>query len=106
MTRRSALSVLILSFVTFGIYYLFWLVKTKDEMNEQGANIPTAFLLIIPFVNFYWFWKYAEGVETVTRERMSSVVALLVLWFLGLFAGPVLQDQFNRYEGLPEARLA
>ena len=106
MTRRSSLAVLLLTCVTFGIYGIFWLVKTKDEMNLKGASIPTAFLLIIPLVNLYWMWKYAEGVEVVTDRRMSGPVAFLVLWLLGVIGMAILQSEFNRVEGLPEARLA
>jgi hypothetical protein len=106
MTRRSVLSVLILTIVTFGIYGLFWLVKTKDEMNERGASVPTAILLIVPLVNLYWMWKYAEGVEIVTDRRMSGPVAFLVLWLLGIIGMAILQSEYNRVEALPEARLA
>jgi hypothetical protein len=106
MTRRSALSVLVLSFVTFGIYPLIWLVNTKEEMNARGANIPTAFLMVIPLANIYWMWKYAEGVEVVTDRRMSGPVAFLVLWLLSFIGMAILQSEFNRIDRLPEARLA
>jgi len=106
MIRRSALAVLVLSLLTFGIYFLVWMVKTKNEMNRQGASIPTAILLIVPFANIYWMWKYAEGVELVTERRMSGPVAFLVLWLLGVIGGAILQSEFNRVERLPEARLA
>jgi hypothetical protein len=106
MTRRSVIAVLLLSLVTFGIYFLVWMVMTKNEMNRQGANIPTALLLIIPLVNIYWMWKYAEGVELVTDRRMSGPVAFLVLWLLGIIGGAIVQSEFNRLAVLPEARLA
>jgi hypothetical protein len=50
MKRRSVAAVLILSIVTFGIYAIVWAVKTKEEMNALGAQIPTAWLLIIPLI--------------------------------------------------------
>lgn len=41
MKSRNPLSVLFLPLVTIGIYSIVWYVKTKNEMNIRGANIPT-----------------------------------------------------------------
>ena len=109
MTRRSVLAVILLSFFTFGIYGLVWMVMTKNEMNRRGADIPTAWLLLIPLVNIWWMWKYSEGVEVATERQMSGVVAFLLLWLLGLIGVAILQSQYNRVaEGtaLPRARIA
>jgi hypothetical protein len=108
MTRRSVLSVLILSVVTFGIYGLFWMVATKEEMNAEGANIPTAWLLIIPIANIYFFWRYSEGVEHVSRGRLAAPISFILLFFTGFIAHLVLQAEFNKLATgqLPEARLA
>ncbi len=56
MQQRSPFLVFLLSLITFGIYGIVWYVKTKNEMNARGAQIPTAWLLIIPIVNIYWLW--------------------------------------------------
>jgi len=45
--------VIVLSLLTLGIYVLVWFVKTKREMNTKGAEIPTAWLIIIPIINIY-----------------------------------------------------
>ena len=66
-----------------------WYVKTKREMNTQGAQIPTAWLIIIPIVNIYWLWKFCEGVDTVTRGGLSAVVSFLLLVVLS-YIGAVL----------------
>ena len=63
MNNRSPIAVFFLTLVTLGIYGIVWFVKTKDEMNELGAEIPTFWLNLIPFVGIWWMWKYAEGVE-------------------------------------------
>jgi hypothetical protein len=72
MKKRNPAVVALLSVITIGIYMIVWYVKTKNEMNAQGANIPTAWLIIIPFVNLYWLWKYSKGVEMVTNKRISK----------------------------------
>lgn len=51
MEKRSPIGVFVLSLVTLGIYSIYWLVKTKGELNQRGASIPTAWLIIVPFVN-------------------------------------------------------
>jgi len=96
MTQRNPITVSVLSLVTFGIYYIVWLVKTKGEMNTKGAEIPTAWLLIIPFVNIYWFWKYCQGVEKVTAGQTSAPVAFLLLWLLSIIGQAIVQDGFNK----------
>ena len=53
MKNRNPILVILLALITFGIYSLVWFVKTKNEMNTKGATIPTAWLIIIPLVNYY-----------------------------------------------------
>lgn len=95
MKKRNPFAVFIFGFITFGVYSLYWTVVTKGEMNERGANIPTAFLLIVPFVNIWWLWKWSEGVELVTNKKMSNVIAFLVEILLGPIGDAVVQDSFN-----------
>jgi len=110
MTNRSVVAVLFLTFITLGIYHLYWYVATKDEMNEQGATIPTAWLLIVPIASIYWLWKWSEGVEHVTRGKMSAGVSFLLIFLLPLIGMAILQVTFNTTPGdqdrLPRARVA
>lgn len=96
MTKRNPFAVFILPFVTFGIYSIVWYVKTKEEMNSRGADIPTAWLLIIPFVNLYWLWKYSRGVEKVTKGGSSGVSTFLLLLFLSVIGMAITQSAFNK----------
>ena len=95
MKNRNILVMILLSFVTLGIYPLYWMVSTKNEMNRNGANIPTAWLLIVPIANIYWIWKFSEGVEVVTKGALSGPVAFLLLFVLGLIGVAILQSKFN-----------
>ena len=96
MQKRDPLMVFFLSIITLGIYALVWEVKTKREMNTKGAQIPTAWLLIIPIVNFYWLWKFSEGVETVTNKEMSGAVAFLLIFFLSVIGMAIVQSSLNK----------
>jgi hypothetical protein len=101
MKNRSPVAVLLLPLITFGIYGLVWLVKTKNEMNSSGAQIPTAWLVIIPLVNIYWLWKYAEGVQHVTRSAQSQVIAFILLFLLGVIGAAIIQNEFNKLGSAP-----
>jgi hypothetical protein len=96
MKKRNIVAVLLLPFVTFGIYSIYWSVVTKNEMNALGAKIPTAWLLIVPFVNIWWLWKHSEGVEQVTAGKTQGVLAFILQWFLGSIGQAIIQDGFNK----------
>ena len=106
MTKRSPIAVFFLSIFTIGIYSIYWLVKTKGEMNRLGSNIPTAWLLIIPFVNIWWLWEFAGGVEMVTRKSISQVVAFILLLLLRVIGDAVIQDAFNKINLVSEPAAA
>jgi Domain of unknown function (DUF4234) len=103
MTKRSVVAVILLSFVTFGIYTLVWFVKTKNEMVRVGADIPTAWLLIVPIASIYWSWKWAGGVEHVTRGKLSQVITFILMILLGVIGMAIIQAEFNKAvdQGMP-----
>ena len=95
MRHRDPIRVFFLSLITLGIYCLVWYVKTKNEMNTRGAKIPTAWLIIIPLINYFWLWKFCEGVEMVTNKEMGAGVAFLLIFFLGVIGMAIIQDKLN-----------
>lgn len=107
MKKRNPLAVVLLTIITFGIYGIVWEVKTKLEMNKLGAEIPTAWLIIIPIVNIWWLWKYSEGVEKVTNGKTSGVLAFVLLFLLGVIGMAIVQYEFNGIsETAPAAPIA
>ncbi len=97
MQNRSPIAVFLLPFITFGIYSWYWAVKTKGEMNNLGENIPTAWIWLIPFIGWiWWLWKYSEAVEHVTGEKITGILAFVVLFLLGHIGQAIIQDSFNR----------
>ena len=99
MEKRSVVGVVLLPFVTFGIYALYWLVKTKGELNSRGAEIPTAWLIIVPIANIYWTWKYFEGAEKVTGSKVNGVL-MFVLYLVGfsIVSMALCQDAYNNLQ--------
>jgi hypothetical protein len=106
MTKRSPIAVFFLSYLTLGIYIIVWRVKTKGELNRLGSNIPTAWLMIIPIVNLWWLWQYAEGVEKVTNKSMSQIVAFILLLLLGGIGDAIIQDTYNKINLVAEVATA
>lgn len=112
MTKRSVVAVILLTLFTFGIYNLIWFVKTKNEMNSVGADIPTGWLIIVPIANIWWMWKWAGGVELVTRGRQSQAIAFILVFLLSVIGMAIVQVELNNAVdqgaagGLPRARVA
>lgn len=95
MKKRNPIAVALLPFITFGIYGIYWEVKTKGEMVELGAEIPTAWLIIVPIVNIWWLWKYCQGVQKVTGDKLNGVLAFVLIWLLSSIGAAIIQDSFN-----------
>lgn len=97
MKQKSPIVVLLLGFVTVGIYSWYWFIKTKGEMNSKGEKIPTAWIWLIPGIGtLWWDWEYSQGVEHVTNKSVSGIVAFLFLLFLGPIGQAIIQSSFNK----------
>ncbi len=96
MKKRSIAATIILSIVTLGIYSIVWSVLTKREMVALGAQIPTAWLIIVPVANIWWTWKYSVGVEKITNGDNKAAVVFLLLFLLGVIGIAIVQSFFNR----------
>jgi hypothetical protein len=99
MKNRNIGTMILLTIVTFGIYFLVWSVMTAREMRRQGADIPNSILIIIPFANIWWTWKYSEGVEKVTAGKVSTILSFVLLYVAGFIGIYVVQYEFNKIGG-------
>jgi len=89
--------------ITFGIYYIYWLYKTKEEMNrEVNGNIPTAILLIIPIASIYWLYKYTECFVTKVKGNDDTVLWFILFWFIGIITPFVVQSELNKLADNPQ----
>ncbi len=95
MTKRSAVTVALLSLVTCGLYSLIWMMSTKDEMNARGADIPPGWHIIIPILNILWIWKWCQGVEKVSGGKTGAGLIFAMLLFLGPVGNFMAQNAFN-----------
>lgn len=101
---------IVLSFVTCGIYGIYWFIKLTDEANalaevQAPTSGGTAVLLTIITCGIYgWYWCYKQGekldaAKTAKGEPSSnSGVLYLVLQFvgLGIVAYALMQNEINK----------
>ena len=82
--ERSILSMAILTLVTLGLYGIYWTVKTKNEIKSLGADIPSAWLMILPFGSLYFTYKYADGFVNYVKKgnHILSYFFILLLPYI------------------------
>ena len=97
-TKRDPIVMAILILITFGIYTLYWFVKTKRELNNAGAEIPTAWLLIIPFANIYWIYQFAYAFSkfVLKRNDKDTIVYFVLLVLLEPIGQIICQVKMNK----------
>ncbi len=112
--ERSGLTVVLLSFVTCGIYYLYWMYTTDRELGEalDDPDIKPGQDLLLTFVtcgiwSIYVEYRNAQKVYSALRAHdpqatdnsqmilICNVAALFVgaTWLLATY---VLQEQLNK----------
>ena len=94
--KRNIVLIYFLSFITFGIYSIYWLVKTKKELNSLGGKIPTAWLIIIPIANLYFIYKYAEAFSVKIKKDNNAPLWFLVFALFNIVMIALVQSELNK----------
>ncbi|MHB0976914.1 MAG: DUF4234 domain-containing protein [Candidatus Aquicultorales bacterium] len=116
--QRNPIVVVLLSVITFGIYFVYWYYKINKEVVEYDQRIESsplisvlaitlgAFLVIPPYASAYttaararrMFWDYGSSVE------ISPALAFLLYFFIAvgypavsLFYPAYVQSKLNRF---------
>lgn len=104
LTTRNLWTMALLMLVTLGLYTIYWLVVTKLELNRAGAQIPSAWLFIIPLVNIYFLFKFAEGFCEVVLKNKEYAVGYFVLILLTFpIAELIYQFKINERQQIPHS---
>ena len=103
---RSIPLAIILSFVTCGIYMLYWIYMLNDEINElaQDETAPGGALVLILIVltcgiyGLYWYYRMGEKCDYIAQTHTSNNILYLVLGIfgLGIVSVALMQDTINR----------
>ncbi|AMM20636.1 hypothetical protein AX769_11395 [Frondihabitans sp. PAMC 28766] len=99
LQQRSAVAVFFLPIITFGIYSIVWLAKTRGEVNRSGAHAMTTWWILCPFGFFWYFWSLAKGIDAVTGLGTGGDYALLLL--LGQLGQAIVQARINARVSVP-----
>ncbi len=108
--KRTPLGVLGLSFITFGIYGLYWYYKANEEIKRYTGDetisptrsllalVPGAFVIVPPIIAFY---NTANHVAEMERERrisseISPALTIVLALFVSIAIGPYVQEHMNR----------
>jgi hypothetical protein len=94
--KRNIVLVYVFSIITLGIYAIYWVVKTKGEMNSLGAKIPTCWLLIIPIANLYFMYRYCEGFATKVKKDNNTILWFIVTIIVGIVMPAIVQSELNK----------
>jgi len=103
--KRNLAAVYILGIITFGIYFLYWLISTKNDINSLGGKVPTGWLLIIPIANIYWVYKYCEGFAENVKKDGNTLLWFIVYVLIGIIMPAIVQSELNKI-ATPEAAAA
>jgi len=79
MKKRSIVAVLLLTFITCGIYFFFWMYLTRDEIKtylndasiEPGLEVLLS-ILCFPYI-YYWLYKCSKD---IVRAEIKAGVAM------------------------------
>ena len=105
--HRNPLIVIVLLIITFGIYGLYWVYSTSDELirltNKNDSALLWLVLALIPILNIITLWYHSQAVAEVSRmegregSRINGVllfVLWLIFWPIAIF---ISQQELNRH---------
>jgi hypothetical protein len=98
--HRDLIFVILMTVLTLGFYYIYWTVKTKNEIKSLGCYIPSAVLAFIPIIHFYFWYQYSIGfVDCVEKQKDNSTLIILYtlcLSFIPLIGILIIQNRLNQ----------
>jgi len=107
--ERNLVLSIILSFITCGIYSLYWQVKINDETltlaNEKGPSGVVVILLTILTCGIYgYFWAYKMGacidkMKGVSNGNTGILYVVIALLGLNIVNMALIQDSINNKVG-------
>ena len=95
--NRNIALVYIYGILTLGIYFIYWGISTKNEINDEfKTDIPTGWLLIIPIANIYWLYRYTEAFVTKVKGDDDTALWFILFWLVGIIMPWIVQSELNK----------
>ncbi|MGN0940560.1 MAG: DUF4234 domain-containing protein [Selenomonadaceae bacterium] len=110
MEKRGIVKAIIFSFITFGIYGVYWFYKLTNEAHQVVGRNTTAsggWALLYTFITlgiYYIYWSYKMGESITEAKRMRGMhtsgndtilYLILSLFGAGIVTQVLLQDSIN-----------
>ncbi len=110
MKERNIALCIVFSFITCGIYGLYWFFVTlTDDLKQAAGDEKTAggvlaLILTLVTCNIYgWYWSYKRGENIDTAKTQSGAVSnnsgilfiILQALGLGIIAYAIMQNEIN-----------
>lgn len=86
LVKRNISISLILCFVTFGIYYIYWLYKIDQELSEElgNDNLPVYDILLIIFTlglyGYYLYYRNGKQINLLEDKYGLQINDNLILY--------------------------
>lgn len=108
--ERSIVTCIILSFVTCGIYGLYWLYSIQEDTNALTGEYKTSggMVIVLSIVTcgiylLYWMYKQGERLNMAKQSRGLAVdpnagiiYLILTLFELGIVSYCLMQSEINK----------
>ena len=108
--ERNIAMVIILSFITCGIYGIYWFVKMTDEAKQlsssdnAGGGLAFVYTLITCGIyTIYWNYKMGKNMYEagqkygINIEDNSVIYLVLSLFGLGIVSECLMQNDLNKF---------
>lgn len=101
MIKRSIASCIILSFVTCGIYSIFWWINLNNDFaiknNENANGVMVVFLSFITcgIYSLIWFYQMGKNIEKAGGKNEGFLYLILTILGFGLVSLALIQNQEN-----------
>jgi len=107
---KSPVAIILLSIITCGIYFYYWLYSTTVELQAikkdvDGLSPGLELLLCIlcsPYI-IYWFYKYGKityeiqlNYQIVPADDNSVLYLILTIFGFGVVAAAIMQSSMNK----------
>ncbi len=105
INKRSIPICIILSIVTFGIYFIYWQLKLNTEINylsgeEKAASsglVLFLFIITCGLYGIYWAYKMGERTDVIYSSNRNYPVLFTILQVvqLPIVSAVLMQDTIN-----------
>lgn len=96
LEERAPWFVILATFITFGIYFLYWFYKINSQMKAANGDDSSPGLrtigLFVPVLNSLIIWWTAKSIGRVIDDRDELAMFLAVIQFFPAFLGVVQGD--------------